>query len=147
MRADLSATAVLVMRPTDHIIRDGGAFGAAIDRAVTIAHDGALVILGVPPSFASTKYGYVRRAPGPTYEPDGYAVEAFIEKPPARVRRRSAILLEQRYLVFTADTYLVELRRLRPGIAALCEAAVARAHPDHFFPRCRGVCGLSVRIH
>lgn len=76
--------AVMGVFPSDHRIGDPEAFGRVIARARAAAEKyGALVTLGITPTFPSTGYGYIER--GTEVEGDGelpvYAVSRFMEKP------------------------------------------------------------------
>lgn len=69
---------ILVVTPSDAYIRDTQAFAAVLERAVDAARGGALVTVGITPTFPATGYGYIRCAKGEGALP----VEQFIEKPP-----------------------------------------------------------------
>lgn len=65
----------------DHVIADTSAFEAAVARAVAAAYDGWLVTLGIPPTFASTAFGYIRLGEGLDGHPGVHRVVEFVEKP------------------------------------------------------------------
>ena len=69
---------ILVVTPSDAYIRDTQAFAAVLERAVDAARGGALVTVGITPTFPATGYGYICCAKGEGALP----VEQFIEKPP-----------------------------------------------------------------
>ncbi|MCT8990326.1 mannose-1-phosphate guanylyltransferase/mannose-6-phosphate isomerase [Chelativorans sp. SCAU2101] len=69
----LGADAVLLVLPSDHLIRDEAAFAAAVERAAELAADGRIVTFGIRPERPETGYGYI--------EADGEEVRRFIEKP------------------------------------------------------------------
>ena len=69
---------ILVVTPSDAYIRDTQAFAAVLERAVDAARGGALVTVGITPTFPATGYGYIRCAKGEGALPG----EQFIEKPP-----------------------------------------------------------------
>lgn len=129
--------ALLLVLPADHVIRDVGAFQAAVARALPAAAAGKLVTFGIVPTAPETGYGYIkqagRRSDGPV------AIERFIEKPDAE--RAAAFLKEGGYFwnsgmfLFRADRYLAELARHAPDIAAAARAALAGASPDLDFVR------------
>jgi mannose-1-phosphate guanylyltransferase/mannose-6-phosphate isomerase len=129
--------ALLLVLPADHVIRDVGAFQAAVTRALPAAAAGKLVTFGIVPTAPETGYGYIkqagRRSDGPV------AIERFIEKPDAE--RAAAFLKEGGYFwnsgmfLFRADRYLAELARHAPDIAAAARAALAGASPDLDFVR------------
>ena len=93
---------ILVVMPSDHVIKDEPGFLAAVRRAAEIARTGKLVLFGIRPDSPHTGYGYIRRgAPLPGVA-DAYAVDAFTEKPdPATAAAYLAgrhLFLEQRHL-------------------------------------------------
>jgi len=78
-RADPDA--VMGSFAADHVIRDPGAFGEAVEAAVAAARDGWLVTLGIEPTFPSSAFGYIHLGEGLTGHPRAYAVRDFVEKP------------------------------------------------------------------
>lgn len=120
--------AIVGVFPTDHVIRDSRAFGAAVRQAAAAAQSGALVCLGIRPDRPATGFGYLKcrtrpqgRGPIPVAE--------FVEKPDlARARR---FLKSGRYLwnggmfVWRADRFLEELDRTAPRIRKAVEGHLA----------------------
>ena len=147
--------AVLVVAPSDHVIRDGAALARALARAAGLARQGWLVTFGVPPRRPETGYGYIRprrdRALG--NGAGAWEAGAFIEKPDADTARR--FLDEGGYywnsgiFVFRAATYLEALEGLEPELYAGCRRAWRAARRDLDFLRLgeeafRGVPDLSI---
>jgi mannose-1-phosphate guanylyltransferase / mannose-6-phosphate isomerase len=128
--------ALLLVLPSDHVIRDTARFHDAVRRAAQLAARGKLVTFGIVPTGPATGYGYIRRG-----QPDdqGFAVAAFVEKPDEA--RAQAFLAEGGYywnsgmFLFGARRYLEELRRFRPDILDSVEAAVEKAALDLDFLR------------
>jgi mannose-1-phosphate guanylyltransferase len=73
--------AVMGSFAADHVIRDPGAFGEAVEVAVAAARDGWLVTLGIEPTFPSSAFGYIHLGEGLTGHPGAFAVREFVEKP------------------------------------------------------------------
>jgi len=74
--------AVMLVMPADHVIGPREVFQDAVSAAATIVKSdpGVLVLFGVPPTFASTGYGYIER--GELFEEStAYRVQSFREKP------------------------------------------------------------------
>jgi len=70
----------MVAMPADHLIGNMEAFRQTLARAVARAREGGLGTIGIPPTYPSTEFGYLR-LPGP---PDGTGpvrIEQFVEKP------------------------------------------------------------------
>ena len=64
---------ILLVLPSDHLIRNEEAFSKAVSLAVTYALQGKLVTFGIEPDSIETGYGYI--------EHEGTRVLRFIEKP------------------------------------------------------------------
>jgi mannose-1-phosphate guanylyltransferase/mannose-6-phosphate isomerase len=127
---------LLLVLPADHVIRDVGAFQAAVVRALPAAKAGKLVTFGVVPTHPETGYGYIRkgRGPGPVVP-----VAEFVEKPDAT---RAAQFVESgEYLwnsgmfLFSARRYLEELEKHAPKMCEACARAFAAATRDLDFTR------------
>ena len=73
--------AILVVMPSDHVIKDEAAFVAAVRRAAEVAATGRLVLFGVTPTTPHTGYGYIRRGDPLRGFADVFVVDAFMEKP------------------------------------------------------------------
>jgi mannose-1-phosphate guanylyltransferase len=80
----------MVVVPADHAIANARAFRRTVSRAVNVAvGTGALVTLGIRPSYAETGYGYIKLGPVlDRCKPAAFRVERFREKPPAAQARR-----------------------------------------------------------
>jgi mannose-1-phosphate guanylyltransferase len=75
------ADAILLALPSDHLIRDGGAFTAAVDRAKGLAKEGWIVTFGIGPTHPETGYGYIECGE-PLDSEDAFRAARFVEKPP-----------------------------------------------------------------
>lgn len=120
---------LLLVLPSDHVVRDAEAFRAAVAEASPAAEAGALVTFGIVPQAPETGFGYIQSEPG-----EGVRhVLRFIEKPDAATAQ--AYLDDGGYFwnsgmfLFRASRYLEELGRHRPDILAAVRAACA--HLDH----------------
>jgi mannose-1-phosphate guanylyltransferase len=118
--------AVLIVTPADHVIEPVGEFRRAAQAAAAMARERprALVTFGIPPSFPSTGYGYVRRG-APAAQRQGvdvFAVQAFTEKPDAETAERFVASGEYYWnsgiFVWRAAAVLAELRRQQPTLHA-----------------------------
>jgi len=82
--------AVMVVMPSDHVIRPAAEFRRAISQAVSMveAAAGRLVTFGVRPTYPAESFGYVQQGAALAVGPDdapAHAVARFREKPPASV--------------------------------------------------------------
>lgn len=127
----LPADAIMLVCPSDHHIADVDAFRDAAGRAALLAEDDWLVSFGITPTAPETGFGYIRR--GAALE-GGFQVERFVEKPD--LATAESFLADGGYswnggiFVFKAATFLDELARHRPQLAAAVGEAVARGHED-----------------
>jgi mannose-1-phosphate guanylyltransferase/mannose-6-phosphate isomerase len=135
--ADADDPLLLVM-PSDHMIRDNRAFVDAIEASVPAALAGEIVTFGIPPRWAETGYGYIEVAE--RRETQQLAkVRCFTEKPDAATA--ASYVSGGRHLwnagifLFRASTILRELREHAPDVADAAEAAVAAASVDTPFVR------------
>ncbi|CAA7622646.1 mannose-1-phosphate guanyltransferase [Magnetospirillum sp. LM-5] len=128
--------ALLLVMPSDHLVRDVAAFQAAIAKAMPLAKAGHLVTFGIAPTEPNTGYGYIQRGEAVM---DGFAVRRFVEKPDRATAE--TYLAEGTYawnsgiFLFPARLYLEELARLRPGMIQGCRDALEQGATDLFFFR------------
>lgn len=132
----VSEEAILLVLPSDHIVRDSGGFRKAVAEATVGAAQGGLVTFGVTPDRAETGYGYIQVADG-----GGglQSVGSFVEKPEQDVAE--TYLASGNYLwnsgmfVLSAKSYMHELEKYAPSIATACSAAMRDASQDKGFLR------------
>ncbi len=130
---------ILVVTPADHAIGIPAAFTAALRRAVSVAGDGGIVVLGIRPDRPDTGYGYIRA--GEPGDDDGAArpVAAFVEKPDLATAERyvadGGYFWNSGMFVLRASTWLDALARHRADIFAACEVAFRTAQADAAFLR------------
>lgn len=79
--AERDPHAIAVVLASDHHIPAVGAFQDAILRAVDVAGQGRLVVLGVKPDAPSSAYGYIRPGKLIDAQTGGREVDRFVEKP------------------------------------------------------------------
>ena len=129
--------AVVVVLPSDHVIRDVEAFQKAVLVAASNAEKGSLVTFGIVPTFPSTGYGYVKAAGN---EIDGaYNLEKFVEKPCLEKAQEYVSSGEYAWnsgmFVFKASVFLDELKIHNPQMAQLSIQAFEKAVVDSDFIR------------
>ena len=120
--------AVAAIFPTDHVVRDAGAFVRSVRAAAREAARGHLVCLGIKPDRPATGFGYLRCAAVPRGL-QAVDVDRFVEKPDgARARR---FLRSGRYLwnagmfVWRVDRFLQELQSTAPAIRRAVDGHLA----------------------
>ncbi len=128
---------VLVVTPADQTVANSTAFVSALQQAIKIAADGAIVILGVTPTQPETGYGYIQAYahPGsPTH-----TVQRFVEKPDLATAQH--YLEEVGYFwnagmfVLKASLWLKALEQFRPDILQATQASWANKTQDGKFVR------------
>jgi mannose-1-phosphate guanylyltransferase / mannose-6-phosphate isomerase len=129
--------ALLLVLPSDHVIKDHAAFHAAVKIAKQAAQLGDLVTFGTHADRPETGYGYIRAArslPG-----QAQPVLEFVEKPDRHTAEQyiasGNYCWNSGMFLFRASTYLEELTRFHPDIVTACRQAMERAKTDFGFLR------------
>lgn len=127
--------ALLLVLPSDHVVRNDAAFHAAVQQAATAADAGKLVTFGIVPTAPETGYGYIKAKAGPGV----HAVDRFVEKPDLATAEQYVTSGEYYWnsgmFLFKASRYLQELEALQPAILAACRTALDKASRDSDFVR------------
>ncbi|MBD3682834.1 mannose-1-phosphate guanylyltransferase/mannose-6-phosphate isomerase [Stenotrophomonas sp. Br8] len=127
--------ALLLVLPSDHVVRNEAAFHAAVKQAAVAAEAGKLVTFGIVPTAPETGYGYIKAATGEGVR----AVDRFVEKPDQATAEKYVASGEYYWnsgmFLFKASRYLKELETLQPAILAACRAALDKAARDNDFIR------------
>ncbi|MCS4281229.1 mannose-1-phosphate guanylyltransferase/mannose-6-phosphate isomerase [Stenotrophomonas rhizophila] len=130
-----SEDALLLVLPSDHVVRHEQAFHEAVKLAAAAAQTGQLVTFGIVPTAPETGYGYIKAAKGDGVRP----VERFVEKPDAETAeeyvRSGEYFWNSGMFLFKASRYLKELETLQPAILAASRAALDKATRDSDFIR------------
>ncbi|HEX9932521.1 MAG TPA: sugar phosphate nucleotidyltransferase [Allosphingosinicella sp.] len=140
------ADELLLLMPSDHLIRTPERLLAAVEAARAPVGEGWLATFGVAAAYPETGYGYIRE--GADIAPGVRRVERFVEKPAAEAAAR--MVAEGVYhwnagiFLFRAGTFLEALRSHAPDIlAAVAESLGGHdgqvpVRPDaEAFARCR----------
>jgi len=127
--------ALLLVLPSDHVVRDDAAFHAAVRKAAVSADTGKLVTFGIVPTAPETGYGYIKAQAGAGV----HAVDRFVEKPDLTTAQQYVASGEYYWnsgmFLFKASRYLQELEVLQPAILAACRNALDKASRDNDFIR------------
>ena len=125
----LHPEAVCVVLPADAMIHDVAKFRDRLADAIDASASGAIVTLGIPPTFPATGYGYLETAEAHPPGPRGsriHALKRFVEKPD--LEKATAYVREGTFFwnagifVWKAQTFLEESRRQVPALADFIEA-------------------------
>ncbi|MDX1598878.1 MAG: mannose-1-phosphate guanylyltransferase/mannose-6-phosphate isomerase [Marinobacter sp.] len=127
---------LLLVMPSDHVLKNLAAFREAVQKGADAARSGKLVTFGIVPSSPHTGYGYIKAGD----QKNGYQdVAAFVEKPDEATAER--YLAEGDYFwnsgmfLFRADRYLQELETHQPQILKACLEAWEQKQADMDFTR------------
>ena len=116
---------ILVVLPSDQAI-DDKKFNQAVQNALPACEDGAIVLLGIQPTYPETGYGYIKTQVKPT-ELSLVSVDRFVEKPDVDTAKRylddGTYLWNSGIFILKASTWLKALRQCRPDIEKAAKQA------------------------
>jgi len=108
----LDADEVVLVTPSDHLIKNETAYMQVLEKAQKLALDDKLVTFGITPTFPETGFGYI--------EAEGCNVKAFHEKPDAATAKAYVdagnYYWNSGMFCFKAGVFLEELQKYSPKI-------------------------------
>ena len=117
---------LVLVSPSDHLVKDEEAYASVLQRARTLAQEGDLVTFGITPQYAETGYGYI--------ESSNEEVKAFHEKPDAQTAQSYVdagnFYWNSGMFCFKAGVFLEELQTHSPKIYQAAKAAYENAKAD-----------------
>ena len=123
----LDADEIVLVTPSDHLIKNSSAYATVLERARVLADRGFLVTFGIAPEFAETGFGYIEAA-----DED---VRAFHEKPDAQTAQRYVdagnYYWNSGMFCFKAGVFLEELQKYSPEIFKTSKIAFDNKKTDH----------------
>ena len=126
---------LLLVLPSDHVVRDAEAFRAAVQEASAAAEAGALVTFGIVPTAPETGFGYIQAEAGEGVR----KVLRFVEKHDTATAQSyldaGGYYWNSGMFLFRASRYLGELARFRADILDGARAAFDAARRDGDFIR------------
>ena len=126
---------LLLVLPSDHVVRDAEAFRVAVQEASAAADAGALVTFGIVPTAPETGFGYIQAEAGEGVR----KVLRFVEKPDAATAQSyldaGGYYWNSGMFLFRASRYLGDLARFRADILDGARAAFDAARRDGDFVR------------
>jgi mannose-1-phosphate guanylyltransferase len=114
---DLPEDEIVLITPSDHLIKDLPAYINACARAKELAELGNLVTFGITPTYPETGYGYIKH--------NQEDVEKFVEKP--NFETAESYINSGNYLwnsgmfCFKVKTFMSELNIYRPELFSACQ--------------------------
>lgn len=119
----LDPETVVLVSPSDHVIRNKDAYLKCLERAKALAENGYLVTFGIAPKSPETGYGYI--------EADGENVKRFMEKPNLETAKKyiekGNFYWNSGIFCFKVSTFLLELEKYAPEMFTACKAALSGA--------------------
>jgi mannose-1-phosphate guanylyltransferase/mannose-6-phosphate isomerase len=139
LTAEREPQGIILLLPSDHVVKDSAAFEAVVSQAAIAAREGHIVTFGLKPEAPETGYGYIQLGDALDIAADVRRVQAFKEKPDSKTA--ASYIADGGYcwnsgmFVFRADVMLAELDRHAPGIVAACRSALEKSRRDLDFIR------------
>ena len=120
---DINSDEIVLVTPSDHLIKDKKAYQDAIQKANKLAKDDFLVTFGITPSYPETGFGYI--------EASKEDVKSFKEKPDLQTAKeyleKGNYYWNSGMFCFKAGIFLEELKKHSPKIYLSCEKAYQEA--------------------
>ena len=144
--------ALMLVLPSDHLIKFNNMFLSALRAACQVAGEGDnLVTLGITPTYPETGYGYIKFNPHATLGA-AYEVERFVEKPTLEVAKE---YLETEEYLWNSGMFIWKLssiwKNLEKYMPETCSRlktiAAAIGTPEEGDGAGAGVCGHAVGLH
>lgn len=110
---DLSKEEIVLVTPSDHLIKDLKSYEEALKKAVYLANENKLVTFGIKPTYPETGYGYIESE-------ESLHVKNFIEKPDIENAKefikKSNYFWNSGMFCFKAGVFLDELKKYSPNV-------------------------------
>lgn len=122
----LQVDEIVLVTPSDHLIKDEAAYAQVVTRAKAFAQQDNLVTFGITPAFAETGFGYI--------EASGEDVKAFHEKPDLATAQKyldaGNYYWNSGMFCFKAGVFLEELKKYAPEIFNASKTAFDNANTE-----------------
>ncbi len=109
---------VILVVPSDHLIKDEKAFKKSVENAKTLAEEGYIVTFGIKPAGAETGYGYIKSSK--KNNDFSYKVEEFKEKPDKKTAEKyvksGKYYWNSGIFMFKASVFMETLKEFAPEI-------------------------------
>ncbi len=118
---------IVLVSPSDHVIRKADAYEECLRKAEAFAEKGFLVTFGITPTGPETGYGYI--------EANGEDVKRFVEKPDLETAKKyvasGRFFWNSGIFCFKASTFLSELEAFSPDILNAAKIAFVNAKKEN----------------
>jgi mannose-1-phosphate guanylyltransferase len=126
--AAAKTTDLLLVMPSDHIIKNIAAFQKAVLASIPVAQSGWLVTFGIEPTGPETGYGYIQQGDAIVGSDRSLSAKRFVEKP--NQDHAEKMLADGRFhwnagiFLFRADIYLAAMETHSPRMLVACRSAM-----------------------
>ncbi len=131
--------ALLLVIPSDHVIRDVKSYHDAVKTAAKAASAGYIVCFGIKPTMAETGYGYIHMGDVVKDATDSHKSKAFKEKPDEKTAQSyidtGEYVWNSGMFLFRADVMRDEIESYEPDMGIQTLKSVTSAHTDLDFLR------------
>ena len=131
--------AMMLVAPSDHVMRDVDSFHAAVAEGVKAASTGQLVTFGIQPDAPETGFGYLKVATQANGSSAAVALDAFVEKPDLETAQdmvaNGSYLWNAGIFLFRVQDIIQAFREHAADLSGHVEASVGDATADLGFLR------------
>ena len=133
----LEADEIVLVTPSDHLIKDENEYAKVLNRAKELANENNLVTFGITPDYPETGFGYIQ-AELENEELGIFNVELFHEKPNLEtaskyleenskfeINNSKLFLWNSGMFMFKAGVFLEELEKYSPAMLKACKEALS----------------------
>lgn len=117
------ADPVILVVPSDHLIRNSRKFKETVKKGEELAKAGYIVTFGIEPEYPETGYGYINILKKPIL--GGFKVKEFVEKPDLKTAKKyveaKTYFWNSGIFMFKASVMLDEIKKLAPEIYEVME--------------------------
>lgn len=111
---------IILVVPSDHLIKDNKKFLATVKKGEKLAQEGYIVTFGIQPDYPETGYGYINTLKQLEV---GYKVKEFVEKPDIETAKSylkaGTYYWNSGIFMFKASVMMKEFAKLAPEIAKI----------------------------
>jgi len=122
---------IVLVSPSDHLIKDTESYSNAVKRAIELANIGNLVTFGLKPTGPETGFGYI--------EADGEKAKRFVEKPDLETAKKYVasgnFYWNSGIFCFKAGVFLSELNEFAPEMLLACKEARNKSEMENSLVR------------
>ena len=115
---------ILLITPSDHLIKNEEQYVRAVKKAGELAENGYIVTFGITPNEPHTGYGYIEIDGSENHTDDSFNVIKFHEKPDFKTAQKylqkGNCLWNSGMFMFKAGVYLKELQKHSPEVYEIC---------------------------